>query len=241
MEYKMNVELTYKEVWQTLNALDLSEYHDKKGNFTYLSWTDAWQILMEQYSFATYEFMPETYEANGTVMSHCIVRIGNLERYMWLPCMDNRNNSLTNPTTRQIQDTRMRCMVKCLAMFGLANYIFRGEDLPDAAKDEAEAAVVKEEEPTPDQYRFVSDTGSVIGTYIDEAMLMKNALINFLGTTDTGGEPTKEQILLYEANKNEIKKASESANKKNQTAYTQLIEKYESTPEETDEQGKQSD
>tara|TARA_R100001510_G_C7604732_1_gene170251 strand:+ start:45 stop:425 length:381 start_codon:yes stop_codon:yes gene_type:complete len=126
-------------------------------------------------------------------------------------------------------------------MFGLANYIFRGEDLPDAAKDKAEAAVVKEEEPTPDQYRFVSDTGSVIGTYIDEAMFMKDALINFLNTTDTGGEPTKEQILLYEANKDEIKKASESANKKDQTAYTQLIEKYESTPEETDEQGEQSD
>lgn len=140
----MNVELTYKEVWATLNALDLSEHHDKKGNFTYLSWTDAWQILQEQYSFATYEFMPETYEANGTVMSHCIVRIGNLERYMWLPCMDNRNNSLTNPTTRQISDTRMRCMVKCLAMFGLANYIFRGEDLPDAAKDAAEAQVTQE-------------------------------------------------------------------------------------------------
>ena len=151
MEYKMNVELTYKEVWQTLNALDLSKYHDKKGNFTYLSWTDAWQILQEQYSFATYEFMPETYEENGTVMSHCIVRIGNLERYMWLPCMDNRNNSLTNPTTRQISDTRMRCMVKCLAMFGLANYIFRGEDLPDAAKDEAEAKVVEESKPEPDQ------------------------------------------------------------------------------------------
>ncbi len=140
----MNVELTYKEVWATLNALDLSEYHDKKGNFTYLSWTDAWKILMEHYSFATYEFQPETYENNGTVMSHCIVRIGHLERYMWLPCMDNRNNSVSNPTTRQIQDSRMRCLVKCLAMFGLANYIFRGEDLPDADKDVAEAQVTQE-------------------------------------------------------------------------------------------------
>ena len=241
MEYKMNVELTYKEVWQTLNALDLSEYHDKKGNFTYLSWTDAWQILQEQYSFATYEFMPETYEENGTVMSHCIVRIGNLERYMWLPCMDNRNNSLTNPTTRQISDTRMRCMVKCLAMFGLANYIFRGEDLPDAAKDEAEAKVVEESKPEPDQYRFIRETGSVIGTYVDEVIFMKKALVEFLGTTKTGGEPTTEQILLYEANKDEIKKASESANKKDQTAYQQLIEKYESLPEDTDEQGEQSD
>ena len=140
----MNVELTYKEVWATLNALDLSEHHDKKGNFTYLSWTDAWKILMEHYPFATYEFQPETYENNGTVMSHCIVRIGHLERYMWLPCMDNRNNSVANPTTRQIQDSRMRCLVKCLAMFGLANYIFRGEDLPDADKDAAEAQVTQE-------------------------------------------------------------------------------------------------
>ncbi len=241
MEYKMNVELTYKEVWQTLNALDLSKYHDKKGNFTYLSWTDAWQILMEQYPFATYEFMPETYETNGTVMSHCIVKIGNLERYMWLPCMDNRNNSLTNPTTRQIQDSRMRCMVKCLAMFGLANYIFRGEDLPDAAKDEAEAKVVEETKPEPDQYRFVKDTGTVIGTYVDEAQYMKEALKVFLNTKDTDGVPTNEQILFYQANQEEIVKASEKANKKDQSAYQQLIEKYEPTPEDTDEQGEQSD
>ncbi len=142
----MNVELTYKEVWATLNALDLSEYHDKKGNFTYLSWTDAWKILMEHYPFATYEFQPETYENNGTVMSHCIVRIGHLERYMWLPCMDIRNNSVANPTTRQIQDSRMRCLVKCLAMFGLGGYIFRGEDLPSADKDAAEAQVIREVE-----------------------------------------------------------------------------------------------
>ena len=143
----MNVELTYKEVWATLNALDLSEYHEKKGKFTYISWTDAWKILMEHYPFATYEFQPETYENNGTVMSHCIVRIGHLERYMWLPCMDNNNKSLTNPTTRQIQDSRMRCLVKCLAMLGLANYLYRGEDLPDANKYAEEAQVIQEVEP----------------------------------------------------------------------------------------------
>ena len=155
--------------------------------------------------------------------------------------MDNRNNSLTNPTTRQIQDSRMRCMVKCLAMFGLANYIFRGEDLPDAAKDEAEAKVVEESKPEPDQYRFVKDTGTVIGTYVDEAQYMKEALKVFLNTKDTDGIPTNEQILFYQANQEEIVKASEKANKKDQSAYQQLIEKYESIPEDTDEQGEQSD
>ena len=61
--------------------------------------------------------------------------------------MDNNNKSLTNPTTRQIQDSRMRCLVKCLAMLGLANYLYRGEDLPDANKDAEEAQVIQEVEP----------------------------------------------------------------------------------------------
>ena len=33
---------------------------------------------------------------------------------------------------RKISDTRMRCLVKCAAMFGLAHYIYAGEDLPQA-------------------------------------------------------------------------------------------------------------
>ena len=32
----------------------------------------------------------------------------------------------------------MRCLVKCLAMFGLGTYIYAGEDLPEASKEEEE-------------------------------------------------------------------------------------------------------
>ena len=138
-EYIRNSDkLTYDEVWETLNAQDLREFSEKKGNFTYLSWTDAWSVMMTCFPEVTYEFFPETYEPNKTVMSHCAVRIEGLERTMWLPVMDNRNNSIANPTTRQIQDARMRCLVKCLAMYGLGNYIYRGEDLPDSKKDKDE-------------------------------------------------------------------------------------------------------
>jgi len=133
-----NKQPTYSEVWETLNQLDLSKVSEKKGKYTYLSWTDAWSAMMKYYPNTTYEFFEETYEANKTVMSHCVVRIGTLERTMWLPVMDNINNSIANPTTRQIQDTRMRCIVKCFAMYGLANYIFRGEDFPDPKKDKSE-------------------------------------------------------------------------------------------------------
>jgi hypothetical protein len=54
---------------------------------------------------------------------------------MWLPVMDNRNKSIVNGTTRDISDARMRCLVKCVAMFGLGIYLYAGEDLPSSVKD----------------------------------------------------------------------------------------------------------
>ena len=49
---------------------------------------------------------------------------------MWLPVMDNRNKAVPNPTSRDISDARMRCLVKAIAMHGLGAYIYAGEDLP---------------------------------------------------------------------------------------------------------------
>ena len=228
----MNVELTYKEVWATLNALDLSEYHDKKGKFTYISWTDAWKILMEHYPFATYEFQPETYESNGTVMSHCIVRIGHLERYMWLPCMDNSNKSLTNPTTRQIQDSRMRCLVKCLAMLGLANYLYRGEDLPDANKDAEEAQVIQEVAP---EVESETETGFSIkelnGNIKTNCKTAKEFLVQMRGEDQNCLQEEKSFKGMYLMNKDQIDQAYESvsaSDKEVKDGFKALIELGES-------------
>ena len=227
----MNVELTYKEVWATLNALDLSEYHDKKGNFTYLSWTDAWKILMKHYPFATYEFQPETYESNGTVMSHCIVRIGHLERYMWLPCMDNRNNSVANPTTRQIQDSRMRCLVKCLAMFGLANYIFRGEDLPDADKDIAEAQVTQEIEEAESETETGFSIKELNGNKKTNCKTAKEFLVQMRVEYQNCLQEEKSFKGIYLMNKDQIDQAYESvsaSDKEVKDGFKALIELGES-------------
>ena len=50
--------------------------------------------------------------------------------------MDNRNNAIQNPNSRQVNDTKMRCLVKCLAMYGLGHYIYAGEDVPSSDKEE---------------------------------------------------------------------------------------------------------
>ena len=157
----MKYELSYGEVWKTLSSVNVNEKTDKKMNLTYLSWAWAWGTLMEHYPFATYEFHNESYEANGTVMCNCTVKIGNLERSMFLPVMDYKNNSIANPTSRQVSDTRMRCLVKCMAMFGLGHYIYAGEELPDSNVDEAEAKVVPVETK---KFNFEKTGGETLST-----------------------------------------------------------------------------
>jgi predicted RNase H-like nuclease (RuvC/YqgF family) len=75
---------------------------------------------------------------DGSASVHVTVSINELKRSMWLPVMDFKNNAIANPNSRQISDAKMRCLVKCIAMFGLAHYVFAGEDLPPSSDDEEE-------------------------------------------------------------------------------------------------------
>jgi len=131
-----------KSVWATLSAIDCSAKVEQKGKLTYLSWAWAWQTLMEHYPDSTYEYSEPCSISNDTVEVHVSVTVQGVTHSMWLPVMDNRNKAIVNPTTRDISDARMRCLVKCIAMFGLGIYIYAGEDLPESTKTE----VVSEEQ-----------------------------------------------------------------------------------------------
>jgi len=126
-------------VWADLSAINVNDHIQKKGNLSYLSWAWAWATLMERYPESYYVFQDNRTE-NGTVMVECVLTIRDGEevatRTMWLPVMDHKNKAIVDPDTRAISDSRMRCLVKCLAMFGLGFYIYAGEDIPQA---EAEA------------------------------------------------------------------------------------------------------
>jgi len=125
-----------KSVWATLSAIDCSAKVEQKGKLTYLSWAWAWQTLMEHYPDSTYQYSEAFWSSNDTVEVNVKVTVEGVTHRMWLPVMDNRNKSIVNPTTRDISDARMRCLVKCIAMFGLGIYIYAGEDLPEATKTE---------------------------------------------------------------------------------------------------------
>ena len=123
--------LTFENVWATLNKIDCSEHIQKKNNLSYLSWAWAWQIMMESYPQVYFEFLDNEHHEDGSVTVHCNVGIGSLLRTGFLPVMTGfQNKSVINPSSRDISDAKMRCLVKTFAFFGLGHYIFAGEDLP---------------------------------------------------------------------------------------------------------------
>lgn len=215
----MKYELTFGQVWNTLSSVNVNERAEKKMNLTYLSWAWAWGTLMEHYPFATYKFDEETTSSNGTVMTNCTLTIGNLERSMFLPVMDYKNNSIANPTSRQVSDTRMRCLVKCMAMFGLGHYIYAGEELPDSKVDEAEAKVIPVKEA---KFKFEKTGGETIDAdNIEDYLLILASNL---------GDPTNVlHKKAYASNRDNVLVALESTNMgdKNHARIEKLISLYE--------------
>lgn len=93
---------------------------------------------MEEYPDSYYCFDLNTH-SDGSVEVECVLTIHDgdevVSRMMWLPVMDHRNKAIINPDSRMISDAKMRCLVKCIAMFGLGHYIYAGEDIPSAEKE----------------------------------------------------------------------------------------------------------
>ena len=121
------------KVWANLSAIDCTKHIDKKGQFSYLAWTWAWAMVKEQYPAADYHLEPDTTYPDGTMEVRVTVSIEGMSHTMWLPVLDFKNKAINNPNAFDINSARMRCLVKCLAMFGLGHFIYAGESLLKSA------------------------------------------------------------------------------------------------------------
>lgn len=139
--------------FEILRQINVNEKTEKKNGLTYLSWAWAWDEFCKVYPDATYKVyknelgLPYVYDHNTGYMCYVEVTAGGKTHEMWLPVMDSGNNAMKSepykkktkykeitvePATMfDINKTIMRCLVKCLAMFGLGLYIYAGEDLPE--------------------------------------------------------------------------------------------------------------
>jgi hypothetical protein len=121
-----------ESTWEALASVNCNGKIEKKGNLSYLSWAFAWAEVKKRFPDAEYSYKEPTFYGDGSCEVQVSTTIKGQTYDMWLPVMDNRNNAIKNPDSRKISDARMRCLVKCLAMHGLAHYIYAGEDIPDA-------------------------------------------------------------------------------------------------------------
>ena len=139
---KSENDLTFKEIWDTLSAIDVSEYTEQKMNLTYLSWARAVMLVSNvyemKYKFCDINGLPYRLLPDGSAEVITEVTIGKHKRQMALPIMDYKNNPVKDIDARQLNDNRMRCLVKNLAMFGLGMSVFSQWDnhLPSEEKDE---------------------------------------------------------------------------------------------------------
>ena len=121
---------TSESVWKTLSAINVNDNTEQKGEYTYLSWTWAWATLMEHYPESTYEFLPNEIHPDNSVTTYCTVTVEGRSHTMWLAVMNFGMKANKTPSCTDIANTKMRCLTKCLAMFGLGHYIYAGESLP---------------------------------------------------------------------------------------------------------------
>ena len=142
-----------KSVFETLNAVNVNDKAEKKGNLTYLSWAWAWGEVKKAFPEATFtiyeretQYGPVFYFTDGkTCWVKTGVTINGLEHIEMLPVMNNYNQSiqLEKVTSMDINKAIQRSLTKAAARHGLGLYIYAGEDLPEdeaAEEKKSEAA-----------------------------------------------------------------------------------------------------
>ena len=121
--------LSYKEVWDTLRAVDCSKVIEIKMGLDYIGWADAWSLLMSKYPEATYVFDEPIFygmEGKRTCEVTCTIYIGDLQRTWSLPVMTASMpmKSIPEPSSRDISDAKARCFVKVMGLFGLGLHLW---------------------------------------------------------------------------------------------------------------------
>jgi hypothetical protein len=145
-----------KMTYQKMSEINVNDHTETKAGLTYLSWAWAWDTFKKAYPDATYKVIKTDcglpyFASDAGVMVYTEVTANGMTHEMWLPVMDGANKAMKRESYAyktkfaektcdafdmfDVNKTLMRCLVKNLAMFGLAIYIYAGEDLPTVEVD----------------------------------------------------------------------------------------------------------
>tara|TARA_R100000808_G_C2145287_1_gene153099 strand:- start:1636 stop:2184 length:549 start_codon:yes stop_codon:yes gene_type:complete len=117
-----------------LDRVDVTKHIEKKGRFSYLSWTFAVRELKTLHPTATWTI--HEWEGVPFIKTECgyfvkvTVDVDGIEMTQVHPVLDNANKSVEQPNAFQINTSIQRCLTKAIALHGLGIHIYAGEDLP---------------------------------------------------------------------------------------------------------------
>lgn len=179
-----------KNVWDTLSSTDINKFvFYKNGALPYLPWAAAWQILMSHFPLSNYEFGKIHYYSNRTCEVSVTVTCKNgtetLTRNMTQPVYDERYNSIINPTSAQINIAKMRCLAKCIAMFGLGINLYASTESGNLKHEEAltgeyqkfidELSLLRTEDEVIAWYKNIRNIPNISKESIKNAITARNA------------------------------------------------------------------
>jgi hypothetical protein len=129
-----------------LLKINVNDHTERKGNLTYLSWAWAWAEVLKidptaRYTVHEWDGLPLVYLKDGTAMVKVSVEIKGDIKTCLLPVLDHKNKPIENPNSFAVNTSIMRCLAKCIALHGLGLYIYAGEDLPEAEREEMDAEI----------------------------------------------------------------------------------------------------
>jgi len=118
------------KTFNELRLINVNEHTERKGKFTYLSWTWAVDQLLQNDPAATWTFGDPVY-FNETVMVFCSVNAFGKTMTCQMPVLNNTNKAIANPDAFAVNTAMQRALVKTISLFGIGLYIYAGEDLPE--------------------------------------------------------------------------------------------------------------
>tara|TARA_R100000773_G_C4221040_1_gene119887 strand:+ start:2159 stop:2767 length:609 start_codon:yes stop_codon:yes gene_type:complete len=129
-----------------LKGIDIKGVVEMKGNQSYISWANAWDLLKTNFPDAQrkvykHEHTGLNYFTDGkTAYVEVGIIAGGIEHITDLPIMDYRNNAipLEKMTMVDVNKAIQRATAKAIAMHGIGLSMWSGEDLTIEAPVKAE-------------------------------------------------------------------------------------------------------
>lgn len=145
--------MTKEKFLEFYNAISQEDIDKNYKGLDYISWANAYRMLIEADIDATYQVLENEkgfiFEQFGMLFVKTQVTAFGQTKMMWLPIMNNNHIAvkIEQMTGNQVNTSIMRCLTKNIAMFGIGLKLYVGEDIPKddevATKKPKEASATK--------------------------------------------------------------------------------------------------